>query len=98
MVEGQPDRSLPCVQTVTGQTTRDCHHKPTRPRTDSTSFCGSYPMPCLNTVSTFLTAETSRDGSPSTTTRSACLLAAIVPTRASRPRYFAPLNVAILIA
>ena len=43
-------------------------------------------------------SSTVRDGSPFTTTRSACLPAAIVPIFASRPRYFAPFSVATEIA
>src|SRR5215471_7313254 len=49
------------------------HHSPTFPETDSISFVGSKPTPCLNTVSILRTSEIVFDGSPSITTRSACL-------------------------
>src|SRR4029078_11253556 len=74
------------------------HHSPTFPETEAISFAGSKPTPRLNTVSTLRTSAIVFDGSPSMTTRSACLPAAIDPTRASRPRYVAPLSVEMRIA
>ena len=56
---------------------RSTHHSPTFPVTDAISFAGSKPTPCLNTVSTLRTSAMVVDGSPSMTTRSACLPAAI---------------------
>src|SRR3974390_3574606 len=71
---------------------------PTIPRTDSISFAESYPTPSLNTVSTFSMSSIFFDGSPLTTTRSACLPAAMVPMRSNSPRNCAPFAVAIWIA
>jgi len=65
---------------------RDDQNSPTFPRTDAINLAGSYPTPCLNTSSTFRMSETFADGSPSITTRSACMPAAIEPTVLSRPR------------
>src|SRR5262249_34021678 len=62
------------------------YQSPTFPLTEAISFAGSKPTPCLNTVSTLRTSAIVFDGSPSITTRSACLPTAIDPTFASRPR------------
>jgi hypothetical protein len=63
-----------------------CYQTPTWPRTESISFPGLKPTPCLKTVSTLRISLMFADGSPSRTTRSACLPFAIEPIRASRPR------------
>ena len=65
---------------------RCAHHKPTLPRTESISLLGLNPTPCRNTVSTLRMSPIVADGSPLSTTRSACLPFAIEPMRASRPR------------
>src|SRR5580765_4214930 len=81
-----------------GRSRTDHYQTPTCPRTDSMSFAGSKPTPFLNTVSTRLISPIDAAGLPSSTTRSACLPVAIVPMRASRPRYLAPFDVPIAIA
>src|SRR5205807_17641 len=58
------------------------HRMPTRPRTDSMSLGESNPMPSLKTSSTFSMSLMFLDGSPFTTTMSACLPASRVPMRA----------------
>src|SRR5205823_4805343 len=55
------------------------HRMPTRPRTDSASFCGSYPTPSLKTISTFSISLMFFVGSPFTTTRPAALPGAMLP-------------------
>src|SRR5262245_45435385 len=81
---GLPDADLRDPAYKGLQETR--HHRPTLPVTDAINFAGSKPTPCLKTVSTLRTSAIVFDGSPATTTRSACLPAAIDPTLASRPR------------
>jgi len=76
----------------------ESHHTPTWPFTESISFCGSNPTPFRKTISTRRTSPIVFDGSPATTTRSACLPAAIEPIFASRPRNFAPFSVPMVIA
>ncbi len=62
------------------------YHSPAFPFTEAMSFAGSYPTPCLKTVSTFSMSLGVVVGSPPITTRSACFPAAIDPIRLSRPR------------
>src|SRR5204863_2463016 len=74
------------------------HREPTIPFTESISLFGSYPLPSLNTNSTFSTSAIVRLGSPLTTVMSAAFPTLRVPILAPSSRKLAPFSVWMWIA